>query len=87
MHLGALLRNRVWLCVNGLYLFFMVAITMESSAMVYYYQYVFQDIGLLASYSKVSTVSSLLVFLALPVLVKFLGNSGVLAVGAASYVA
>lgn len=86
LNLGALLQNRIWLCVNGLYLMFTVAITLESSAMVYYYQYVFQDTSLLSGYSKVSTIASLLIFLSLPVLVKQFGNSGVLALGAVSYI-
>ena len=87
VHLGSLLQNWVWLCVSLLYLMFAIAITLESSAMVYYYQYVFHDTGLLGKYSVISTIFSFLVFAFLPVFVKQFGNAGVLAIGTTCYIA
>lgn len=86
LHLGALLKNRMWLLVSLMYLLFTVSTTLESSAMLYYYQYVFHDTGLLQKYSATSTVCCLIVFLALPYFVRLLGNAGVPALGCVLYV-
>ena len=83
----ALLRNHVRLCVVGLYLFFTIATVLESSAMVYYCQYVFGDTGLLQTYSSISTLCCLAVFALLSRVVRALGNSGTCALGCALYTA
>ena len=55
--------------------------------MVYYYQYVLHNPGLLSHYSAVSTACSCVIFVGLPLFIKYLGNSKVLGVGCLLYVA
>ena len=81
----SLIQNKIWLCIIVLYTLFTMSTVLESSAMVYYYQYVLHKSSLMTSYSTVSTACSCLIFLSLPAVVKRLGNSGVLGVGCVSY--
>lgn len=79
--IGALLKNKIWLCIGLYYLFDMIAATLESTAMVYYFQYNLGDTGLLSVFSAVAMVSNALVFSSLHLFTRKLGNAGTTILG------
>ena len=87
LYLATLLQNRIWLCIIAFYVPYIVATVLESSAMVYYYQYVLHNPGLLSHYSAVSTACSCVIYVGLPIFIKYFGNSKVLGIGCCFYIA
>lgn len=76
-----LLANKVWLCIGLYYLFDMIASTLESTAMVFYFQYNLKDTGLLSTYSLIAMICSFLIFCSLHLYTKRLGNAGTTLLG------
>ncbi len=74
--LKGLLSNKVWLCIGLYYLFDMIATTLESTAMVFYFQYNLQNTGLLSTYSAVAMVCNFVIFACLHKFTGKLGNAG-----------
>lgn len=79
--LGALIQNKIWLCISVYYLFDMIATTLESTAMVFYFQYNLGNTGLLSTYSAVAMVCNGLVFSGIHLLTKRFGNAGTTLLG------
>lgn len=76
-----LLANKIWLCIGLYYLFDMIATTLESTAMVFYFQYNLEDTGLLSTYSLVAMICNFLIFSSLHLFTKRLGNAGTTLLG------
>ena len=79
--MAALWENKVWFCICLYYLLDMIATTLESTAMVYYFQYNLGDTGLLSTYSAVAMVCNAAVFLSLHLFIGKLGNAGTTMLG------
>lgn len=79
--ISALWNNKVWLCICLYYLLDMTATTLESTAMVYYFQYNLGNTGLLSTYSAVAMVCNAVVFSSLHLFTKKLGNAGTTLLG------
>lgn len=80
---SALLQNKIWLCIGLYYLFDMIATTLESTAMVYYFQYNLGDTGLLSAYSAVAMICNGVIFATLHLFTRRLGNAGATLLGCA----
>lgn len=76
-----LLSNKLWFCIGFYYLFDMIATTLESTAMVFYFQYNLGDTGLLSTYSAVAMLCNFVVFTCLHKFTGRLGNAGTTVLG------
>ncbi len=79
--LKALLKNRPWLFCIGLYLIDMIASSIPSTVMTWYYQYNIENIPLMSLVNTVSLGVSLGVYIFLKAFIKKFGNAGTAAVG------
>ena len=78
---GSLLQNKIWICIGLYYLLDMTATTLESTAMIYYFQYNLNDTDLLGTYSAVAMLCNGLIFLFLHLFTEHLGNGGTTILG------
>lgn len=79
--LKALLKNTPWLFCIGLYLVDMLASSVASTVMTWYFQYNIGSIPLMSLISTVSLGASLVVYIFLGVFIKKFGNAGTSAIG------
>lgn len=77
----AMVKNKIWVCIGLYYLCDMIATTLESTAMVFYFQYNLGDTGLLSTFSAVAMISNALVFSSLHLFTKKFGNAGTTILG------
>lgn len=79
--LSALLKNTPWLFCIGLYLIDMVASSIASTVMTWYFQYNIGSIPLMSLVSTISLGASLAVYIFLGFFVKKFGNAGTASIG------
>jgi len=79
--LSALLKNTPWLFCIGLYLLDMVASSVASTVMTWYFQYNIGSIPLMSLVSTISLCASLTVYIFLGFFVKKFGNAGTASIG------
>ncbi len=81
--LKALLKNTPWLFCIALYLVDMLASSISSTVMTWYFQYNIGSIPLMSLVSTVSLGASLVVYIFLGFFIKKFGNAGTAAIGCA----
>lgn len=79
--LKALLKNTPWLFCIGLYLIDMVATSIGTTVMTWYFQYNIGSIAMMSLVSTVSLVVSLGVYIFLKAFIKKFGNAGTAVIG------
>lgn len=81
--LKALVKNTPWLFCIGLYLVDMLASSVASTVMTWYFQYNIGSIPLMSLVSTISLGASLVVYIFLGFFIKKFGNAGTSAIGCA----
>lgn len=76
-----LLSNKIWFCIGFYYLFDMIATTLESTAMVFYFQYNLKNTGLLSAYSAVTMICNFVIYTCFHKFTRRLGNAGTTVLG------
>lgn len=79
--LKALAKNTPWLFCIGLYLVDMLASSISSTVMTWYFQYNIGNIPLMSLVSTISLGASLVVYIFLGFFIKKFGNAGTAAIG------